>query len=481
MDPLRARVHRSARLSTTLDGSATKLSDGGRLASLKLVGNRTALNVRGILAALVCSMLACGGSSKHAGGERRDGNGGSGGISGGIGGGGGASGGAGTDGGAQSGGNGGAPAGRGSGGSSDDPGGAAGEPAGGAGGDDGCAGAEECPAGLDCHPELGCVRICSDPSGIIEVTSQAELDDLEGCEVVDGQLWIRGADITDLGPLSALRLVTDELFLADCTELESFQGLAKLEHVGSFSISACNAIAGFAGLDALRSIGGGLLNNRFVIGDNASLVSIAELGGVSIAVDDVEISNSALTSLDGLPYFTSLRYLWVATGATELTTFSRRERCDTSGSTYNAALTTVDFNALVELGSLEVSDNPALTSLGLDALETGSLHLSTTSIAALALPNLRTSENLSFQSNAALQEITFQNLRTVSGHLLVTDNQALTSLGNLDGLESVGQLEIAWNSAFPQCLVDELDARLHACTPQSCEGNDRSASCAMGQ
>jgi hypothetical protein len=366
----------------------------------------------------------------------------------------------------------------GSGGSSDDPGGAAGEAAGGAGGDSGCAGAEECPAGLDCHPELGCVKVCSDPSGIIEVTSQAELDELEGCEVVDGQLSIRGADITDLGHLSALRLVTDELSFGECTDLRSFEGLAKLEHVGSFSIWACNAIAGFAGLDALRSIGGGPQNNRLLIADNESLVGITELEGVSIDVDDVEIRNQALTSLEGLPFFTSLGSLWVSTAATELSAFSRLERCDRIGIANNFFLTTVDLDALVEVGSIEVNDGPALTSLRLAALETGSLHLAVSSIAVLALPNLRTSENLSFQSNAALQEVTFPNLRTVSGQLVVTDNQALTSLGSLDNLESVGWLEIAWNGSFPQCFVDELEARLHACMPGSCEGNDQSASCA---
>jgi len=321
------------------------------------------------------------------------------------------------------------------------------------------------------------VKICSDPSGIIEVTSQDALEELSQCEVIEGQLWIRGANIDDLGPVSALRLVTDELAFSEVAQLESLEGLAKLEHVGSLYIAFSDAITDLQGLDGLRSIGGGLQNNRLVFEDNASLVSISELAEVSMTVDTVEINSQVLANFDGLPQFTSLRSVWIATPATELSMFSELERCDSIRITYNPSLTTINLDALAE-GALEVLDNPALTSIGLDALETGSLTFGGSPLVErVELPNLRTAANLVFQSNAGLQEIAFQNLRTVSDQFIVGGNEKLTSLGNLDALESVGQLEISWNPALPQCLVDELDARLGACGPRTCEGNNASATC----
>jgi hypothetical protein len=129
----------------------------------------------GALSALIFVVVACGGKAERARDRARNGQGGDGGTDGSANGGTATGGSAGVGGGATSGGSS-------SGGSNGDAG-AAGEPMGGSGGDDGCLGSEACAEGLECDPELGCVRVCDavGMDAVPLVTTQAELEDISDC------------------------------------------------------------------------------------------------------------------------------------------------------------------------------------------------------------------------------------------------------------------------------------------------------------
>jgi hypothetical protein len=397
----------------------------------------------GVLSALFFVVVACGGKAERERERSRNGQAATGGN---------ASGGsAGVSGGASGG--------TSSGASSGDAG-AAGEPMGGSGGDGGCLGGEACAEGLECDPELGCVRVCHGVGvdNVLTVTTQAELEDISDCNVIDGQLWIRGATITDLRPLGALRRVTDELDVADCAELESLEGFTNLERVGSLGILNNERLPSLDGLEGLRAIGGGL-NHRLVITDNPVLDNISALGGATLTVTLVQFfGNPALTSLDGLPRVRSLEVLSVvATSVTSLAAFSDLEQSGEITVERNPDLVTLGLAALEDVGYMPISENEALEHA--------------------ALPALRTSANLSVNGNAVLSALDLPALETVSNQLTINGNPLLATLGNLSALGSVGLLEISYNRSLPQCEVDALDTRLQACGDGLCEGNDSTATC----
>jgi hypothetical protein len=302
------------------------------------------------------------------------------------------------------------------------------------------------------------VRVCGDANGTLTVESQAELDELSACEVIEGQLSIQAPDVTNLSPLAALRLVTDEFSIYGATALESLAGLTQLEHVGSLAFLQNDALTDLRGLETLRTIGGGVQVNRIAIDTNPKLGRISELSGASASVESVEIfGNPELTSLDGLPRVTSLRYLVVtATAVENLSAFSSLVECDDLAIEGNSALTTLALDDLAASTQLIVSSNTVLD--------------------RLSIPSLSTGGNVVVQGNTALREITFETLRTVD-RLVIDGNPALTSLAGFDTLESANEMEIYGNASLPQCLVDELDARLQACLPRACEFNDATAAC----
>lgn len=90
------------------------------------------------------------------------------------------------------------------------------------------------------------------------VTSQQELDELEGCTTIDGDLQIVFAnDIVDLGALRSLTHLNGELLILHCAELRSLEGLEALRSVGyspsvaSITINQCNKITSIQALQGL--------------------------------------------------------------------------------------------------------------------------------------------------------------------------------------------------------------------------------------
>jgi hypothetical protein len=123
----------------------------------------------------------------------------------------------------------------------------------------------------------------------------------------------------------------------------------------------------------------------------------------------------------------------------------------------NAVLAEIGgLSDLEECGNLTAASNPALESL--------------------AFPGLVSAESFGVTGNTVLGELSLPALTSVTTSLTIAGNPALTTLGDLDGLASVGELVITGNSSLPQCLVDELGQRLGACA-DGCSGNDASATC----
>src|SRR5690554_1431309 len=121
------------------------------------------------------------------------------------------------------------------------------------------------------------------PAGNVSLTSQAQIyafaTNYPNCTEVSGNLTIKGANITDLTPLSNLTSVGGYLDIYNNSNLTNLDGLNNLTSVGGFLFIDSNSnLTNLDGLNNLTSVGGYLF------------------------ID----SNSNLTNLDGLSNLTSV-------------------------------------------------------------------------------------------------------------------------------------------------------------------------------
>jgi hypothetical protein len=135
------------------------------------------------------------------------------------------------------------------------------------------------------------------------------------------------------------------------------------------------------------------------------------------------------------------------------------------------------LGGLVEGSGVTITGNDALTTFGAFAeLESASALTvaSNLRLESIELGALLTAASLTVTNNDSLRTLDLESL-TEAGTLTVVSNVTLTDVGTLEALTEVETLVIAGNPLLPQCFVDELEARLRACT--ACEGNDAAAVC----
>jgi hypothetical protein len=142
------------------------------------------------------------------------------------------------------------------------------------------------------------------PNGIV-FTSQQQIDNFNtnypGCTVIQGDVRVQGANITNLNGLNVLTSIQGGMFIVFNDLLASFNGLENLTSVGGgVTLDYNNPVTSLSGLENLASIGGWL-----GIGYNMHLSSLTGLenlttlgGGLSIANNDILASLLALQSLE---------------------------------------------------------------------------------------------------------------------------------------------------------------------------------------
>lgn len=165
------------------------------------------------------------------------------------------------------------------------------------------------PGGAAGAGEPGSLPVCRvsmNPDGFFIVTTQAQVDDLSGCETINGALMVAPPDGVglDLRPLSALRRVTGDVTLGcnsfastdGCLGLGgrtlSLEGLEGLESVCVMTLGQLR-MRSLASLRGSRNIGSSL-----TIAGCDELTSLAGLEGVSVSSLSLQY-NAALASLSG--------------------------------------------------------------------------------------------------------------------------------------------------------------------------------------
>jgi Receptor L domain len=164
------------------------------------------------------------------------------------------------------------------------------------------------------------------PGGSIH--SAADASNYRACNVVQGDLTVSAADLTDLTALSELRRVTGTLRISESAGLDDLSGLENLGSVGALELHHDTDLDDLTGLEALRKAGrvevtdnpelttlnglqGLTTTGRLVLRNNA-LFTATGLAGLREVGDLVVVNNHQLNSLSGLRALSHARSVEIA-------------------------------------------------------------------------------------------------------------------------------------------------------------------------
>jgi hypothetical protein len=301
--------------------------------------------------------------------------------------------------------------------------------------------------------------------GDITVASAADLTQLDGVEVVVGNLSFTDVFGTSLD-LPTLRAVS-----------------------GTISFSSSSAPpkgGGVSGAPRLPPSLTGLASVSFAALEHAGWLTVQQQTDLtSFSAPKLRYAYSLTLSDDALLTQVDLSALVSSSHALSITN--------------DPALTTLSLPALVGANMLDFSGNAALTSLGLPVLAaTYGLTVSGSGLATLSLPRLADANALTLADNASLTTLELPVLAKSDGSLNILRNAALTTL-SFPALAKVNQLTVGSHAtlatlsapAFTQvngfyisnnpvldtCAVERLVAGLAATPSIIIVGNDTTKTC----
>lgn len=134
-------------------------------------------------------------------------------------------------------------------------------------------------------------------SGHIVIESEADLEQLDGIAVIEGELQVANSSFTDLDFLGCVQEVGDELTLFSNDSLQDTSGLDQLERTGGgIVISENDALTDIDGFASLLEVGDSL-----IIRGNPSLSGLSGMQRLSAIETSLIIrENDALLHIDGL-------------------------------------------------------------------------------------------------------------------------------------------------------------------------------------
>lgn len=306
-------------------------------------------------------------------------------------------------------------------------------------------------------PDGGTVAKCADDSKITEVSTNtvlrtlADFDKLpKGCWALNANLRIEGPAITSLAKLGDLVEVND-LELVD-TGLTTIDARIPFDVFGSLLVSGNTKLTALANLSVKKWEGpttGGTFTVGYTVRDNPVLANVDALKYIKVVDADLRFSdNPKLGAID-------LNELTTVTGAVVIA---------------NTGAASVGFTHLTRVGRVEITGNAALASVrgfGATAIGGDFILRGNPQLAQLgAMSSLTTiSGSLVVDDNDALVDLAglTGTMQRVSGAVTITGNANLTGLGSLSHASALGAGTITNNPKLSSCRAVEVDH----CVPSS--------------
>jgi hypothetical protein len=139
------------------------------------------------------------------------------------------------------------------------------------------------------------------PFGNYYITKQSEINnftsDYSNCHELNGYIYIKGNDITNLNGLNEIDAVNGDLYIKQCISLTSLDGLENVEYIDGFlEINSCSSLENIAALHNLTAIG-----NLLYIGNNDALISLEGLNNLESTGLNLSIfGNELLSDIEAL-------------------------------------------------------------------------------------------------------------------------------------------------------------------------------------
>ncbi|TPV93049.1 MAG: hypothetical protein B7733_22550 [Myxococcales bacterium FL481] len=307
-------------------------------------------------------------------------------------------------------------------------------------------------------------HVCPDgvAQGEILIETQAQLDALAGCRVVEGSLKIHGGDVHTLAPLADLECVSNRLYIEGLwgqppPRLTTLDGLEKLSEVGwGLTISGLPELADVSALGQLHHVDRSVqFRDLDALESLHGLERLRDAGSLIIA--DLPILRD-LKGLSGLTAGPAFRQ------AAESESESESESEAESESESEADAGTGDANATLHL---EIVDCPRITDLrGLESVR-GLDYLGLTGAEGLiSLAGLSGVESIGHLRLAQLPNLRvvdgLENVQEI-GHLNIVQS-GVESIGALPSLAEVRALTLYEVPAFRELGPLSSLARLRALT-----------------
>jgi hypothetical protein len=298
-------------------------------------------------------------------------------------------------------------------------------------------------------------------SGTLQLVMSGSLAGLENLEEV-GNLLLESLDTPTLGPLRNLRrigtdLVNDgSLAISNLVQARDLTGLGNIESVRDVLIHNAGSLRSLRGLALPAKLGQVQVSNSPALLDLSALSPIQEVEGLAL----LELNNSSLSGLDnlavagdltliGLPNLTDLRSLTSLRVVRSLS-LAKLGLTDLAG-----------LEGLTRADSVSLADMPSLAEA--DALE--SLVRLTNLVveqcpALLRLPEFRARGlvGVHIGENERLEVGPGFPLTTRIERLSVFGNPALTTLAGFSGLQLAGSIDIRNNAALSELDLSQLGA-----------------------
>ncbi len=298
------------------------------------------------------------------------------------------------------------------------------------------------------------VECIEGPLILEDITCPEGLQALGSVRSVDGGIQLRNLEASDLQWLSSLESLNGSMTIQSMPQLTSLSGLENLGSIpGELSITDIPQLTDLHGLEGLTSVD--TLYLRFLglesldglgpvsptdleIWECASLASIANLTGITTAAQVRLLTLPALTSYAGLENLTSVEFLQLNTGATDLTGFDALAQVSAFDIRGENLTDVGPLPSLTTVDSLSVELAPNLTSL--------------TGVAAITdYP-----ERLHFRNLPALTSLNdFAAVQTI-GSFDVWECDGLTNLEGLENLTKVTDFQLEQNASLQS--VEGLDS-----------------------
>jgi hypothetical protein len=303
-------------------------------------------------------------------------------------------------------------------------------------GDERASEASDGGAGLDVHTDNGPTISCPNGRavGSIEVLTQVDLELLAGCREIDGSLFIRGSDITDLSPLSSLERLDGMLYIGETELIHDLTSLTSLRTVQSLLLKDNAGLVSLSGMSLTQMTRQGADGPRIALFRNPLLESLDGLQSLSAQPDlDVTVVDAPrLTNLDALAGFDSFANVNLVR-APALTSLDGLGNATSIGwialDEMPGIVTLSELRSLAHVTELYFADTGLRSFAGLDRIT--------------ALNALWVKRNPHLDATAG-----FEALTVIESNASFEDNPALTSFAAFPALERVGLLVIAKHPAL---------------------------------